>query len=66
MPNLLEHYIIEIISEEPYTADWTKQFEDNFIKYVVIADCYGNVEKYESVVSEKEWTKIKEQGYFWG
>lgn len=25
--NLLEHYIEEIISVEPYTAEWTKEFD---------------------------------------
>lgn len=63
--NALEHYIQEVISVEPYEADWTKEFPDRkFVKVVVITDCYGCVEERMSIESEADWEKIKERGYF--
>lgn len=62
--NLLEHYIVEVISVEPYTAEWTKKFDNEFLKIKVVTDCYGNVKEHETVESKDKWEKIKKQGYF--
>ena len=62
--NILEHYIVEIISVEPYNADWTKEFGKEFVQIKVITDCYGNIKESETVESKENWEKIREQGYF--
>ncbi|MEK5060505.1 hypothetical protein BK126_04545 [Paenibacillus sp. FSL H7-0326] len=62
--NLLEHYIKEIVSVEPYEEDWTKEFDKKFLKVVVVVNCYGVVETRGTVVTENEWEIAKERGYF--
>ncbi|ALA47902.1 hypothetical protein ABE137_12085 [Brevibacillus laterosporus] len=63
--NLLEHYIANVTFVEPYTEDWTDKFPDKqFVKVVLTANCYGQVETYQKVWTVDEWTKIQEQGYF--
>lgn len=64
--NILEHYIKEIVSVDPYEADWTVKTGKEFVKVVVIANCYGQVKPYTQIYDNVEWEKIKEQGYFWG
>ncbi|WP_211746366.1 hypothetical protein [Paenibacillus sp. Marseille-Q4541] len=62
--NLLENYIEEIISVEPYEEEWTKEFDKKFLKVVIVVDCYGIVETRDTVVSEEEWGTAKDRGYF--
>lgn len=62
--NLLENYIKEIISVEPYEEEWTKKFDKKFLKVIVVVECYGIVETRDTVVSEEEWETAKERGYF--
>lgn len=62
--NLLEHYIKEVISVEPYTAEWTKEFDAEFLKIKVVVECYGTIEERETVERKEEWEKIKKRGYF--
>ena len=65
--NVLEHYIKSIDSEEPYTAEWTKDFPDKkFVKVVLTVDCYGITTVDTHVFNTVEWDKIKEQGYYMG
>ncbi len=62
--NVLEHYIEEVKSVEPYEADWTKKINKKFLKIKVVTDCYGCVEERETIESEEDWNRIKKQGYF--
>ena len=62
--NVLEHYIKEIKSVEPYLAEWTRKFPDEFIQAQVIADCYGQISEYDIIRTVAEWEQIKEQGYW--
>lgn len=64
MWNILEHYIKEIKSVEPYEAEWTKEFNKKFLKIVVTTDCYGDIKEKTTIESEEDWEKIKERGYF--
>lgn len=63
--NILEHYIKEVKSVEPYEAEWTAEFPDRkFLKIKVITDCYGCIEERETIENDVDWAKIKERGYF--
>ena len=62
--NALEYYIIEIISVESYEAEWTKEFDEKFLRIRVITDCYGDVREHEVIETEKEWEEAKKRGYF--
>lgn len=64
MPNLLEHYIEEIISVKPCHDEWTKEFDANFVKVVVIASCYGDKKKYERIYNKKIGKKSKHKAIF--
>jgi hypothetical protein len=55
---------VEIKSVEPFEDDWTKEYDKNFLKIVVITDCYGCIEERNTIESEEDWEKIKERGYF--
>ena len=56
--NLLEHYIIKIISEEP-----NKKYGG--VDIVAEADCYGDKREYKHYACTKEqWEKEKQQGYW--
>lgn len=62
--NLLEHYIQEVISVEPYEEDWTKEFDEKFLKIKVITNCYGCIKEHETIETEKAWEEAKRRGYF--
>jgi hypothetical protein len=64
--NLLENYIEEVISVEPYVSDWTKLFPiRDFWKVVIIANCYGNKQESTHIWDTEQWNKIKSDGYYW-
>ena len=63
--NVLEHYIVEVHSVEPYTSDWTPRFPDReFLKVDLTQDCYGRVERGTHIFNTKEWEDIQEKGYY--
>jgi len=62
--NILEHYIKEVISVEPYTEDWTKKWDKEFVEVKVLANCYGGIQEYTNVWDKAQWEQIKKQGYF--
>lgn len=63
--NLLEQYIEEIHSVEPYNAEWTKQFpKTRFVEVDVTTNCYGNTKRKKHVFQTEEWEKFKKQGYW--
>ena len=62
--NVLENYIVNVLSVEPYEDEWTKEFDETFLKIRVVTDCHGNISANETVETEDNWEKIKERGYF--
>ncbi|SMD65442.1 hypothetical protein [Bacillus pacificus] len=64
--NLLEIYIEEVISEERYEADWTKEFDKEFVEVEITTNCYGRTETKKRVFEKKEWESHKEHGYYMG
>jgi hypothetical protein len=65
--NLLEQYIVEIYTVEPYEAEWTSKFPDRkFVKVNMKTTCYGRDQRQDHVFNTEEWSKIKEQGYYMG
>lgn len=73
--NLLEHYIIQILSVEDCTDEFVEymkkdhpDFEANepFVCVELLADCYGRVGKHTRMWKKSEFEKIKEIGYFMG
>lgn len=65
--NILEHYIKNIHSVEPYTAEWTSEFPDReFIKVNMTTNCYGCEQTKDHIFNTAEWANIQEQGYYMG
>ncbi|MCA1064693.1 hypothetical protein LCL98_14700 [Rossellomorea aquimaris] len=64
--NVLEHYIKEIHSVDPYDVSFdTKEFaHKKFVKVDVTTNCYGTTRRTDEIFSVAEWEKIKKQG-FW-
>ena len=63
--NLLEQYIVEIHSEKPYSAGWTKEFPDKaFVEVDVTTTCYGHQKRSTEIFDTDEWPVIKKQGYW--
>lgn len=75
--NLLEHKILDIISERDCTAE-DYDFEGvgleippkfdpaTQVKVKCKCDCYGVIGIYDGVMSKKEWETAKERGYWLG
>ncbi|WP_246589824.1 hypothetical protein [Desertibacillus haloalkaliphilus] len=61
---MLEHHIKEVKKVEPYEEEWTKDFDSEFVRVVVITNCHGCIEERESIERTEDWEKIKERGYF--
>lgn len=59
--NLVECYIKEIHSEEPYT-----KHGKNFVKVEVTYDSYGHISRTTNLFLKDEWEKVKEKGYWLG
>ena len=65
--NLLENYIVEIHSEEPWFEAWMTDFpEKKFVRVDMTMNCYGNKRRSTYVWNTVMWAKIKEQGYYMG
>lgn len=63
--NILEHYIKEIHSVEPYEESWTKDFpQKKFVKVDFTHDCHGSVRRTTVVFDTDEWEEVRKQGYF--
>jgi len=61
---MLEQHIREVHSVEPHTADWTKEFEKEFVEVRMTINCYGVIETKKRVFDTEEWERVKAQGYF--
>lgn len=59
--NLLEHYIVKIISEEKVK---NPNSNDEYYRVNAIVDCYGQEEQINRLFLLDEWEKAKEKGYF--
>lgn len=64
--NLLENYIVEIHSVTPYIAEWTEEFNRDFVEVDITTDCYGIKKREICVFDSISWGEIKEQGYYMG
>lgn len=68
--NLLEHYLVETISIEPFTdEDWSKEpwaKDKEFIWVTATFNCYGNLTTNRRVYSKDEWQEIVSKGYYMG
>lgn len=62
--NILEHYLVKIISEERVKVAKTEELE--LIKVVAQWDCHGAISEETDYYSPGEWGKIKEKGYYLG
>lgn len=71
--NLLEHYIMEIISVEDVTKEFEKFmrkempeyiFDEPFLKVKIIVNCYGIEKEYETYWKKSQYEKYKSKGYF--
>jgi len=62
--NLLEQYIEEVISEEPYNEEWTKRYDKKFVRVELVTNCYGQKRNVEQIFDTDKWKKVKEQGYY--
>lgn len=62
MPNLIEHYLEEIISEEPVNKqEWMSK---DYVHVVFKTNCYGRIETHDKVLPLDYWETGKEMGYF--
>jgi hypothetical protein len=62
--NILEQYIEEVHNVRPYTAEWTKKFDKEFVEVDITTNCYGSKKRDTHVFSTVEWEKVVEQGYY--
>jgi hypothetical protein len=58
--NLLEHYIINIISEEKKISPHGTEY----INAKMIVNCYGVEEQVEHLFLPTEWEQTKKDGYY--
>ena len=65
--NLIETYLIEVISIEDYTEEWTKEFSDrSFVKVKARWNCYGREFVQEDIYNNWKWESILKEGYYLG
>lgn len=56
--NLLEHYIVEVISVEEIKGHKELVYVD------MIVDCYGSVYRTSSIFRINDWKEAQEKGYY--
>lgn len=64
--NILEHYIIDVINEEPYEMPMPEN-ELEHVDYVEVTlthNCYGSKKTETTVFVKDEWERAKAKGYF--
>jgi hypothetical protein len=59
--NLLEHYIVEIKSEQKIQ---NPQNGNEYYRVNAIVDCYGREEEINSLFLLSEWEQAKQKGYY--
>ena len=67
--NILECYIEEIYSEEPYVPkqeNMSTLLLDEYVKVKYKYTCYGSSNVTEDIFTKEEWEEIKKKGYYMG
>jgi hypothetical protein len=59
--NLLEHYIVEIISEQKIQ---NPENGKGYYRVNAIVDCYGQKEQINRIFLIDEWEQAKAKGYY--
>jgi hypothetical protein len=59
--NLLENYIVKIISEDKILKNG-----DEYYSVQAEINCYGHKEVINRLLTIEEWEKAKKQGYYMG
>lgn len=59
--NLLEEYITEVISVEPYTPKWL--VSDEWVKVKWVLNGYGGTKEHEDLLIKSHFEECLEQGY---
>ena len=66
--NLLEHYIIKVISKEDVTEKYQKhihhQLYQKILKVTCLVDCYGIKEEQTHYWLESDWNRYEKQGFY--
>jgi len=63
--NLTTHYIEEVYSVKPHSADWTHGVPAKlFVKVSLTARSNGSTQKHYRIWDIGTWEKIKAQGYY--
>lgn len=63
--NLLEeHYIVEVVREKPFKADWTKQHKDKFVEVEMIVNVHGGLSSAHKIFTVDKWKEVKEKGFY--
>ncbi len=60
--NLLEHYIVDILSEKKVL---NMENGKEYYHVIAVVDCYGGKEQINRLFTVDEWEQAKEKGYFW-
>lgn len=63
--NILEQYIERIISEKAYKEEWTKAYNDKFVRVNMIVNCYGSKSEVNKIFTVDKWKEVKEQGFYY-
>lgn len=53
--NLLEHYIISVISEKP--------LDDEYLEVTFLGNCWGDKRNYTAIVTKRQWDWALKNGY---
>lgn len=61
--NALEHYIVSVISVEPYKRAWMSDYDDKYVKITAVVNCHRDVRRMTDIQTESEWEINKERGY---
>ena len=64
--NLLEHYIMEVISIEEFKIDETWATGIDFVKVKIITNCHGDIRTDERTFTVQEWNSITKVGNYLG
>lgn len=64
--NLLEQNIERIISEKPYKEEWTKAYNDKFVRVNMIVECYGSRSEVNKIFTVDKWEEVKKEGFYLG
>lgn len=62
--NILEHYILEVLSVEDYVEPWAIEKELDLIEVTMVVNCYGQVNTAKRVYVKSTWEFDKKRGYY--